>query len=509
MGSRTKNSITNVKYGIIGQIIQIICQFVCRTIFVHTLSADYLGLNGLFTNILSVLSLAELGFGSAITYSLYAPLAVNNNMQIKKIMNLYRLLYRVIAVVVALLGVCIVPFLQYFVKDAESIPNIKLLYLLYLSNSVASYLLIYKKSLIDADQKKYIGIKYQKGFSIIQNGLQIAFLLLTHNYIVYLLIQIIASVLCNICISIRADSLYPVLKEHTRDYPDREEIWGIAKNTFAMSIHRIGNVVVNNTDNLIISSFVSLASVGIYSNYQLIVSNLNIFTNLIFDSFTASVGNLNALEGKQKLNNVFEQMMVVGALIYGYISTCLISLFNPFIRIWLGKEYTFNIGVVIVIVLIFYLNGIRNVIRSFRDALGLFWYDRYKPIFESIINLVFSLILVKKMGILGVFIGTVISNLTVCFWVEPYVLYKYGLKNRLSRYFIIYFKYFVVACISTIMSFLILKFWVIDSLGKLFLAGIINSIIYALIGVIFCYRDANFIAVIKRVIGMCRRKVSG
>lgn len=439
--SRMQNSFRNMTIGILGQIGQMIMLFVCRTVFIYTLSSEYLGINGLFSNILSVLSLAELGFGSALIYSMYKPLAEDNRKELISLMNLYRYIYIIVAIVIFILGLCLVPFLDLFISDHPSIDNLTLIYLLYLINSVGSYLLVYKKSIIEADQKNYISISYQKGFSIIQNMLQIIFLLITHNFIVYLLIQILVGVFVNIVLSKKADTMYPYLNSDKKSLPGKTVRRQIAKNTFAMSLHRIGSVAVDGSDNLIMSAFVGLESVGIYSNYVMIKINVDTFVKLIFNSFTASIGNLGVTESNKKLNETYRKMNFLGFWIYSFCATALFTLFNPFIKIWIGDNYLFSKNIVFLIVLNFYVTGMRQVTLKFRDALGLFWHDRYKPVFEAVINLVLSIILVKKFGIAGILIGTFSSTIATCFWIEPYILFKYGLNRRVREFFINYFIY--------------------------------------------------------------------
>lgn len=441
--SRTRNSLMNISANIIGQIVQMILQFVSRTVFVWFLSEEYLGVNGLFGNILNLLSLTELGFGTAIIYSLYKPISENDEKHITQLMNMYKRIYTIVAFVILGIGLLLVPFLDYFIAGESSIPNLKLLYILYLLNTVVSYFLIYKRSLIEANQKQYICTFYQKTISVIQHVVQIFVLFLTKNYILYLIVMITCNIMTNVCISMKADRMYPWLKNGDKSLPDKVERTTIYKNTLAMSMHKLGTVCVNSTDNLLMSALVNLGSVGIYSNYTLITGNVSLFAGLIYNSLTASIGNLGTSVGKQKLYDTYKTLNFFCFIVTSFCTLCLFSLLNPFITVWIGSNYTFNISVVSIIVLNYYLSGMRQMTLKFRDALGIFWYDRYKAVAEAAINLVCSFVLTKMYGIIGIFIGTTVCNVCVNLWVEPYILYKYGFQQSSKEYYIDYATYTV------------------------------------------------------------------
>lgn len=432
---RTRSSIINLIFAITGQSIGLLVSFFARIVFIQVLGAEYLGLNGLFTNILSILSLVELGIGPAIIFSLYKPLAENNTEEVKSLMNLYKKAYIGIGMLILILGISFTPFLEVFIKTIPDIPYIHIIFLLFVIDAAISYFYSYKRSLIISDQKRYIATIYKYSFFIILNIIQIVVLYLTHNFILFLICQIIATFTENILVSKKADKLYPYLKEKNVQKVDKLTFIQITKNVRAMVAHKLGSVIVNSTDSLIISKFVGLVGIGLYSNYQLIINALNIVTSQVFTSITASVGNLGATGTDDKKRAIFNVVFFMNFWIYGFISIFLVVLVNPFIELWIGKDFVLNTSIVLVVILNFYLTGMRKGVLTFRDALGIYWYDRHKPIFESIINLVASLILVKELGMVGVFIGTTISTLTTCFWVEPYVLYKYGFKSSVLSFF--------------------------------------------------------------------------
>ncbi|WP_368646164.1 lipopolysaccharide biosynthesis protein [Alkalibacterium putridalgicola] len=500
---RTQNSFKSIVVNVIGQLFQVVVQFASRTIFISVLSAEYLGVHGLFTNILSVLSLAELGFGASIIYSMYKPIASENKKEITGLMNLFRRIFTVVAIIIFLIGLTLVPFLESFFAEPVSIESIRLIYLLYLINTVFSYLLIYKKAIIDAHQKYYISTFYKKGFIVLQNILQIIFLILTGNFIVYLLIKIGTDLASNLMISRKADALYPYLKENKTILPDKVTRKSIYKNTYAMSIHKLGSVAVNNTDNIIMSSFISIVSVGIYSNYTLILSNLTVFLALLFNSLTASVGNLGMTSSKLKLISTFKTINFIGFWIYSFSAISLLTLLNPFISLWVGTEYTFSTNIVLILVVNFYINGMRKVPLTFRDALGLFWYDRFKPVFETIINLVGSILLVQVYGIAGIFWGTFLSAFLVSFWVEPYILFKHGFDEKIRDYFKQYAFYTSIFIVSGGFTFYITSL-IPDNNWIMFIFKVSTIVIlYNLLIIAFFFRTTefkSFVDIIKRVL---------
>ena len=433
--SRAFLSIRNIKYSIIGQIIGILISLLSRVIFIKILGLEYLGVSGLFTNILYILSFAELGVGNAIIYSLYRPLAEYDITKIKSLMKLYRKAYLLIGSIIMLLEIAFIPFLGILFKDMPDIPHLKIIYLLFVINSAVSYLFSFKKSLIIADQKRYIVTLYRYVFYFILNVLQVVILLLTHSFILFLILQIISTLVENLLISKKADKLYPFLLEKVIYELDINTTLTIKRNVKALIFHKVGDIVISNSDNILLSKLIGLKSVGIYANYILITNALNTVFGSVFQAITASIGNLGATESDKKSESIFDCINFLGFWIYGFASICLFVLLNPFIELWLGKEYLFSEIIVISFLINFYLTGMRRAILTFRDAFGLYWFDRYKPLIESLVKISLSIFLIYKIGIIGAFIGTSLSTILTCFWMEPYVLYKYGFHSSLYTYF--------------------------------------------------------------------------
>ncbi len=448
--SRTEYSARNTTVAIIGRISAILTGFITRIIFTHTLSTDYVGINGLFTDILNVLALSELGIGTAITYALYKPIAQKDIEKQKSLMKLYQGFYRIVALFVLVAGLLILPFMDILIKDQPKVEHLTLIYLMYLMNSVISYLCIYKKTLIDAHQLSYIGVLYKTIGGVVQNILQIIVLLTTRNFILYLSLLFFFTLLNNVLVSRKADKLYPYLKDKQVQKLPEEERRSIFQNIRAMLMHKVGNVVVNNTDNLLLSALVGTLSVGRYSNYYLIIGSVRQVLEQMFQGITASVGNMGVEEGRERIKKIFEASFFMGQWMYGLIAICMYEVLDVFVGLCFGQQYVFTKDVTLILCVNFYLTGMRQATLVFRDSMGLFRYDRYKSLAEALINLVVSLILGKLYGTTGVFLGTMISTVTTSLWVEPYMLYKHRLKESCKPYFL---KYLLYATVTFVLWF--------------------------------------------------------
>lgn len=441
----------NLKYTAVNYIIINLLKFIVRMVFIRTLSIEYLGINGLFTNVLAMLSLAELGIGPAIVYSLYKPLAYSDKNTVKAIMHLFKKVYIAIGGIILVLGLMLFPFLDNFIKDGQSMLQVHYFYLIFLLNTVVSYLWTYKRSLLIADQKQYVVNIYQAIVQIIVAVLQIIFLLIFANYWCFIILMLLGTVLENLSIARKADKEYPYLQEQS-DELDNSIKQQIVKNTKAMICHKIGGMVVFSSSNLVLSKFAGLAAVGLYSNYYMVIAALNSFASKFFEAITASIGNLLVLNNSDEKEKAFKIIEFITALQAAICLCGLYVLFNTFIELWIGKTYLFGEMLVAAMASSFYLMYMRKAILMFHDAAGLYWNDRYKPLAESIINLTASIYLTIHYGVIGVVLGGIISTLLTCFWVEPYVLFNNGIDIKLKDYFINYFKFTAVAITAAFIS---------------------------------------------------------
>lgn len=438
--SRTSNMIRNVSFSFLGQGIGILASFIVRIFFIRILGSTYLGLDGLFSNILTILSLSELGVGTAITYSLYKPLAEKDEEKLKSLMAVFKKVYTIIGLIIFGIGFGLTPFLSFFINDMPDIWGLQLIYMLFVTNTAVSYFFSYKRNLILADQNRHIETIYRYGFYIAMNVVQIIYLIISKDYFGYLIIQVIMTILSNWALSRKADKMYPFLKDKKIKKLSKSEKNEIIKNTKGLMIQKVGNVVVNSTDNIILSKFVSLDVVGFYSNYRLVIYALNMIINQLYMTLTPGIGNFFIDQDESRRIELFKKSNFITFWLAYFCSICLMVLFNDFIYIFAGKDYLFGLSVVFIIVFNFYFTTMRKVVVSFREAGGLFYKDRYRTVFEVVCNLVVSIILALKFGVLGVFIGTAISYFSLSFWIEVWFLYKDGLKAKVSSYYIDYFK---------------------------------------------------------------------
>ena len=445
--SRTEYSARNTIVAVVSRFAAMFVGFILRIVFTHTLSEDYVGVDGLFTDIINILSLTELGVGTAITYALYAPIQQNDIEKQKSLMKFFQKFYHIVAGTILILGLLVIPFMDYIIKDQPNVDHLILIYLLYLTNSVMSYFIIYKKTLLDAHQLSYIGILYKTVGWMIKDVFQMLVLIFTHNFILYVCLLLVTTITTNIFVSKKADHMYPFLREKQVLSLEKNEKDGIIQNVKAMLMHKVGNIVVSSTDNLILSAFVGIVSVGKYSNYYMIIGSVKDLIGQIYSGILASVGNLGVSENKDRIHRVFNGTFFICQWVSIFAAISIYEIIDPMVAVFFGEQYVFEPLTVVMLSVCFYITGMRNATLAFRDSLGLFYYDRYKSVVEAILNIVLSLILVNKFGAAGVFLGTICSTLLTSSWVEPFVLYKHRLKTSAMEYFFKYIYYTAWGCV--------------------------------------------------------------
>lgn len=417
--------------GIVGYIITTVLSYVCRMIFVRCLSVDYLGLNGLFSNVISMLSLAELGVGSAIIYSLYKPIAVDDKEKIASLMHLYKIIYRVIGFVILGLGVVSIPLVMMTIGDVSAIKeNVYVIYGLFLFNTVNGYFLSYRGSLITAYQRDYVvtGLGYVSVF--VMDVIQIVILLTTGSYLAYIIIQVTCTFFCNIAIAVYAKKCYPFVDKKDAKPLEKSERKSIFKDIRHLMSYKLSGVLVNNTDNIVITIFGGLVQTGVTSNYTLLTNTLSACVNTLFGSLTASVGNLNATEDKDKRYSMFKVINLANFWLYGWLSLLIVFVSSNVVEICFGADYVMDISIPLILAINVYMVGMQNAVWTYKNTLGLFKYGRYILLITAAINIVGDIVFGKLLGVFGIFLATAVARLLTNTWYEPYALFKHGLEVK-------------------------------------------------------------------------------
>ena len=512
--SRLKNSALNFASGFLGRVLTILLNFVVRTIFIYCLNEAYLSVNGLYSNILTVLSLAELGFGSAMVYRMYAPVAVKNYQKTAALLQFYKKIYIIIGVVIFLLGLCVIPFMDYIIKDKPDISGLTLYYILFLVNTSISYWFSsYKASVLYADQKEYIKTNVQNTMAILQSGLQIVLLLLFRKYLLYLLVQLVGNIFLNLYVAHLVDKRYPEIQTYQGASLSAEERVQIRKDTEALVLSRFGHVALNGTDNIIISAVVGVLWVGRLSNYTLICDSVTSVLCQITAAITGSLGNFFATEDKHAGYALFKKVEFLNFWLYGFSFIALVTLLDPFVQIWAGGRFVLGLPISIAIAINFFVAGYMNTLWVFRSTLGLFKQGKFRPILVAILNIVLSIILGRLWGVFGVLFATFLSRAAISLWYDPLILHRYGFEVSCKPFFARYFRR-VLLLTAVLIAMLTIRHVVLSSATTVLRFAVMTMVTAIVPNAIFwlayrrCEEYAYFRGIVKdRVIAPVRGKL--
>lgn len=441
---RSLNSIKNIATSIGTTIILAALGFFTRKIFIDSLGEEYLGLNGLLLNIIGMLSLVEGGIGTSIVYNLYKPLAEHDEPKIIALIQLYRRIYRYIALGVFLLSLCIYPFLNVLIKGGENLSYVSIVYFIFVFNNLIGYLMADKWSLINSDQKQYKLAGYNLAYQITLNLVKIAILYYFKNYVLFLAVELIFTLGYNLLVIKKVNKLYPYVNTSIKYSIDQATKKNIITNVKALFLYSIGGYLLHSTDNIIISAYVGIGIVGLYSNYTLITGQLKSLTKPIFAGVKDSVGNLVASEGEDKQHKVFNVLYMINFCLVSFVVVLMYNTINPFISWWVGAEYLLPQYIVAIICINYYVDEIRSSIMTYKTVSGIFDADKYVVLLTAIINLIVSLSLVHRYGLAGVLLGTSISVLLTASWNWPRLVYKYTFKRSPKIYYIKYIIFIAV-----------------------------------------------------------------
>lgn len=443
--SRVQQSAKNIFFGYISNIVILVMGFFQRTVFIEVLGRTLLSVNGLYTDVLSMLSLAELGIGTALNYSLYKPVANHDYEKIKSYMQLYKKAYLAIAGIIAVIGLAITPFLPYIIKERSglTVEELTLYYLIFLFNTVSTYFVAYKYSLVNAEQRNYIQTNITTITKIVTVFAQIIILLVTKNFLLYLLTQAAVELLQKIAVSIYFNKLYPYLRDKNVKKLEKEETDIVVTKTKALMFHKIGDVARLSTDSIIITYFINVDLVGIVGNYTYIITYVSNFVSVIFNSVISGFGNLVATESKEKQYSIFKVYRFFACWMYGFASVGFWLLLTPLVTgLWLDDSWKIGQTILSLILIDFYFKGGRVVLINFKIAAGVFEQDKYLSLIQGGVNLVLSIIGAKYIGLAGVYVGTVVSGVLANL-IQPVIVYRDCFSKNAWSYFKDSFKYIV------------------------------------------------------------------
>lgn len=489
--NRTKNAIRNIVWGIVNRIIVMLLPFLNRTILIYILGTEYLGLDSLFSSILQMVNIAELGFGSAIVYNMYKPIAEHDNKKICALLNLYRKVYRYIGGIVLVIGILIVPVLPYLVKsELPKEINLYILYFIFLGNTVLGYwLFAYKKSIILANQREDISSKINTVVILIKTFLQVFFVYILKNYYIYILLMPITTIIENIIIAIITEKQF---KEYTpKGELGKDTYLDIKRRVIGLMIQKVCSTSRNSLDNIIISAYIGLNAVAIYGNYYYIMNALHSLVASLTSSISAIVGNKivkNSPEENHKEMLMFNFMYMWFA---SNITVVLLVLYQPFMKIWVGESMLLSDEVMIAMCVYFYTQCIGDVRSTYHVACGLWWEGKYRSVLETLSNLILNIILGRYFGIMGVVCATLVSLIVINFGYGTTIIYRYYFKGiGIIKFYIQHIYYIVVTVGAAVFSYYLCEKIVCTSLNKMILRGLLSLIVTNIIlRIAYCKLD--------------------
>lgn len=437
--SRTQISIRNIFFGFLNKFIIMFMPFFIKSLIIQKFGAEYIGLSSLFTSILQVLCLADLGIGGALSFFMYDPIAKNNVKQINKILCFYKNIYRIIGLVILIVGLLCVPFLPYLIEgDIPSGINIYILFIIYILNTVFSYVFFaYRTSLLSANRRFDLISIISTIVFITLYGAQIVVLIFTSNYYLYVLFIPISTIVSNLMVYFVSAKLYPEIRPVGK--LEKEEKKQIFKKVSAMFGHKLSGVVINSADSIIISAFLGLTIAGIYSNYFYIITSVSGLIGIIHTVLTPIIGNVLVLEDSRTAYNLFKKLYFVNFWIVSFFTICLFCLFQDFMILWVGNDLIFNSLITVFLFSMYFFSWKSRLVGlNFKDAAGMWEKDVLKPYIALVVDLVADIILVQLVGVNGVLISTIVVMKLIYFPWETFVLFKYLFKRSAKSYIISY-----------------------------------------------------------------------
>lgn len=473
---RFKSSTRNATVAVATSIIMGVVNFLERMVFNQCFIVDYLGFYSLFKNIISVLSVAELGLSVAIAYSLYEPLAEDNWDEINAIMSFLRKVYYAIGTAILICGLVITPFLDLLVTTDVSMSSVRLYFIFFLLSTVFEYYLSYKYILLTADQNEYIPTLITNLTWTLMYVTQIGVSIFTHSFLFYSLCILVFGIARCLIISSAANRKYSKLKLSAKAKLSKDSEKKIIKNIKGLIFTKLGNVMVNSTDSILISAIVGSSILGLYSNYQMITTGLLVFTRILPTAITASLGNLGVTESDEHVADSYRAIDMSFFLIYGVLSVVLLNIMNPIVGTFFGQDRCLPFSSALIMTVLFFLSNSKSLFDTYKSSLGLYWYDRYRPIISGSANIVLSIALGVVMGFNGILLATIVTYVAIDLWVEPMIIYHRGFHASSHRYII-----FAMSRLGLIVLIMLATHYVSSSLPEFGILAILSRGFVALV----------------------------
>lgn len=480
MENRTKNSVRNIIWGFLQKIVAIIGPFAVRTVLIYKLGAEYSGLNSLFTSILSILSLTELGFSNAIVYSMYKPVAERDTKTINAFLNIYKKIYRLIGLIIFLLGLALLPLLRYLIsKDMPQDVNLYVLYLVFLINTTLSYLLFaYKTSVLSAYQREDLISKNIILVNICTYALQILSVLFFSNYYYYVLILPISTVVLNFANKRVADKNFPEI--HCEGFISQVEKEELKKRVVGLTIWKVGAATRNTFDSVVISMYYGLTTVAIYNNYFYIINGINTIFAVISTSITAGVGNKIASASSEENYRDLEKFHFIYMWISGMATVLLLCDFQPFMHIWMGEKLMFSNFTMVLFCYYFWMMKQGDMNSVYYQAAGLWWQGKWRSIVEAAINISLNLLLGFFWGVNGIIVATIVAYTAIYFYGPKFVYIYYFRNGKLKDFYLSNLKSFLIVFLAGGASYFIC-YQINYFLNSAFFSILMNSIVCILL----------------------------
>lgn len=503
--SRAKNSAKNATINIISRVCSILCSFVIRTVFLKYLGEQYTGVSTLFTDILNILSFTELGIGTAISFAFYKPVATDDKKRIAELMHLCKYIYTAIALAVLIIGILLVPALGLFVKDVPDInENITYIYILYVIKTAASYLLIYKSTLLIAKQKQYIVTGVESICTVTKTGIDFLVLVTTKNFLLYLYMEITRVVISNLIISRLSDKELKDNEYYRKVRIRLADFKGLFSNVKDVFIYKVNGIILTSTDSLVISTIINTSAVTYMSNYNLIFNAVNNIAYQAISAVTASVGNLAVLKTNKEQKNVFYTMNLMCFMFTCIATVGLWLCTNPFIELIWGSKYVLSESIVLLLCVNLFIVNMHMIVDMFRTANGIFREGRMRPLATAVINLIVSIVAAKYLGLQGVLLGTVVARASTQLWYDSKLVFNLVFKSSVKGYYLKYALYGVIVFLYCIIGTILLN--TVETPISRFVAGFGFALIFVSgMNVLLFFRTGAFKSAFQYVILIFKR----